>query len=246
MAVQDNIKIGDIYNRLKVIELPYKNENKRWYVLCECTCDNHIIKPIRVDSLVGGDVKSCGCLLRENAKKQGKLGHKTNKYDLTGEYGIGYTSNYNEHNENFFYFDLEDYDKIKDYCWCFDKDGYLMTMIKKKNVKMHRLIMNCPKELEVDHIKHREDGSGTENDNRKFNLRICKHYQNCANRKYRKNVFGCQGVGFKNGLWYAHIQVNGKDIFLGEFSQYEDAVKARKTAEDMYQGEFSYDNSMAI
>ena len=36
---------------------------------------------------------------------------KYNTYDLSGEYGIGYTSKGEE-----FYFDLDDYDKIKDYC----------------------------------------------------------------------------------------------------------------------------------
>jgi hypothetical protein len=38
---------------------------------------------------------------------------KFNQYDLSGSYGIGYCSNTN----NPFYFDLEDYDLIKDYCW---------------------------------------------------------------------------------------------------------------------------------
>ena len=41
-----------------------------------------------------------------------ELFSKTNKYDLSGEYGIGYDSNGQK-----FYFDLEDYDKIKNYCW---------------------------------------------------------------------------------------------------------------------------------
>ena len=36
-----------------------------------------------------------------------------NKYDLSGEYGIGWTHN----TEHEFYFDLEDYDIIKYYCW---------------------------------------------------------------------------------------------------------------------------------
>ena len=36
---------------------------------------------------------------------------KYNRYDLSGEYGIGWTTNTN----HVFYFDLEDYEKIKDY-----------------------------------------------------------------------------------------------------------------------------------
>ncbi|WP_368488451.1 hypothetical protein [Clostridium sp. BJN0013] len=38
--------------------------------------------------------------------------YKYNTYDLTGEYGIGYDAK-----GNIFYFDLEDYDRIKDFYW---------------------------------------------------------------------------------------------------------------------------------
>lgn len=45
------------------------------------------------------------------SNKGGKKNKRYNRYDLTGEYGIGYTNQGVE-----FYFDLEDYDKIKEYC----------------------------------------------------------------------------------------------------------------------------------
>ena len=50
---------------------------------------------------------------------------KYNKYDLTGKFGIGYTSKGEE-----FYFDLEDYDKIKNHLWYKDKDGGLICTEK--------------------------------------------------------------------------------------------------------------------
>ena len=37
-----------------------------------------------------------------------------------------------------------------------------------------------------------------------------------------------------------------KPLSLGSFKNFEDAVKARKEAEDKYYGEFSYDNSQKI
>ena len=50
---------------------------------------------------------------------------KYNRYDLESqEYGIGWTSNTNEE----FWFDKEDYDKIKNYCWNYHKNkhgGYI-------------------------------------------------------------------------------------------------------------------------
>jgi len=245
MAIQDGIRVGDMYGRLKIISLPYKNNKGRWIVDCECQCENKTLRTVRIDSLISGSTKGCGCVLKEQAAINGHNTHKVNLYDITQEYGVGYTSNKNEHGEDFFYFDLEDYDKIKDYCWCFDKDGYLMTMIKQKNVKMHRLIMNCPKDLEVDHIGHREDGSGTENDNRKANLRICEHYKNCSNRLSGKNTSGVIGVNWSStNKWKSSISVNRNTITLGYFENFEDAVKARKEAEEKYFGEYSYDNSV--
>ena len=56
-------------------------------------------------------------MLQINAEK-----HKTNVYDLTGDFGVGYTLNTNEE----FYFDLENYNLIKDYGW------YKHTLKRKK------------------------------------------------------------------------------------------------------------------
>lgn len=48
--------------------------------------------------------------------KGNHINKKYNAYDLTKDYGKGYTLDGVE-----FIFDLEDYDKIKDYCWCLTK-----------------------------------------------------------------------------------------------------------------------------
>lgn len=64
MAAQDLIKIGDLYGRWKIIGLPYKS-NKKWYTKCKCTCGSEIKKGVRVDQLVNGHSRSCGCLSKE-------------------------------------------------------------------------------------------------------------------------------------------------------------------------------------
>jgi len=104
------------FERLTVIERDYEKEkimksrNACWK--CLCICGNYI--SVSSNHLKSGNVKSCGCLNSELVINRSK---KYNTYNLTGEYGIGYTSKGEE-----FYFDLEDYDKIKDYCWCIDKN----------------------------------------------------------------------------------------------------------------------------
>ncbi len=50
--------------------------------------------------------------------------------------------------------------------------------INGQRLGMHRLITNCPKGLEVDHINH------DTLDNRRSNLRVCTHKENMRNGKY--------------------------------------------------------------
>lgn len=186
-------------------------------VKCLCDCGNYkIAYKVKLEQ---GHVKSCGC---------GK--YKRNKYDLTGEYGVGYYNN----NNGFFIFDKEDYDKIKDYTWQPTTNGYCRSSDKKS---FHRIVMDCPEGLLVDHINHNKF------DNRKANLRICTQQQNSRNKKVSRNNFsGVSGVVYvKNrNRWKARIWVNGVGIYLGHYKTFEEAVKARKEAEQKYFGEFAY------
>ena len=213
-----------------------------WTVISEidairslCKCDCGTVKPVTRTSLKQGTSKSCGCLSKEHANKR----RRVCKYDLTNEYGIGYTRNGEK-----FYFDLEDYDKIKNYSWCCNKEGYLMTTIDGKTHRMHRIIVGCSdSKLLVDHINH------DVKDNRKSNLRIVNNMQNQMNAKLRSNNESeCTGVHYSEskGYWVATIQVNKKRLSLGTYKKYEDAVSARKKAEKKYFSQYSYDNSMKI
>jgi hypothetical protein len=61
------------------------------------------------------------------------------------------------------------------------------------------------------------------------------------------NKSGVTGVIWhrRSSKWRAFIRINGKQIELGLFDRFEDAVVARKEAEEKYFGEFSYDNSQS-
>lgn len=234
---------GQKFERLTVENKDYKYDKKgnriiTW--LCKCDCGN--LTKVRGIDLKNGHTKSCGCLHKEIVSKTSKENNKKyNTYDLSGEYGIGYTSKGEE-----FYFDLEDYDKIKDYCWLKNKYGYISTTVHKSEGKvyilMHRLITNCPDDLIVDHINHNKI------DNRKSsNLRICTHSQNSMNRGLKlNNTSGITGISFEKdrNKYKAYITINGRLKNIGRFDNIEDAIKARKEAEEKYYGEFSYDNSI--
>ena len=224
---------GQRFGRLVVIEraenfiLPSGQPQTAW--LCQCDCGN--ILKTRSFSLTNGITKSCGCLAKELRVARMK---KYNTYDLTGEYGIGYTSKGEE-----FYFDLEDYDKIKDYCWNKHKE-YIATRNVSGYILFHRLVMGISDEnIAVDHINHNKS------DNRKNNLRFVTDSQNSMNRGVSSNnTSGITGVNKRNGKWTARIGVNTKRIFLGDYDNFFEAVKARKEAEEKYYKEYSYDNSI--
>lgn len=233
---------GQRFGRLTVIEraedyvcYPSGYRTPQW--LCQCDCGNTAIilgKNLTKDN----GTKSCGCFAKENMSKVKK---KYNTYDLTGEFGIGYTLKGEE-----FYFDLEDYDLIRDYCWSINKNGYVVSIDKdtRKTILLHRIVINCQDNLMPDHIH----GKGTRYDNRKSNLRIATKQQNGMNAALSKNnTSGVTGVIWhkRDNVWQARIKVNYKYIHLGYFNSFEDAVKARKEAEEKYFGEFSYDNSQS-
>lgn len=81
---------GEMFGRLLVLKRApdYIQENGRHRVMweCECQCNNHTIVTVNGEKLRYGKTKSCGCLAKEMHYKTHK---KYNKYDLSGEYGIG-------------------------------------------------------------------------------------------------------------------------------------------------------------
>lgn len=229
------------WNVIKASDKRNKNGNVMWK--CECDCSRGVTHLVSGAALKNGKSKSCGCLHKEiSAKTMSETMKKYNQYNnLNDDYGIGYTSKGDE-----FYFDTEDYDKIKDYCWHINNNGYVCTNMydedgKHKILLMHRLIMNCVDDkISVDHKNHRT------NDNRKNNLRITTQSQNLMNQSLNQNnTSGVTGVYFDNhsNKWAAEIKVNRKKKSLGHFINFDEAVRARKKAEDELFGEFSFDAS---
>ena len=210
---------GQKFGKLTVIGRDYSRKANITYWLCKCDCGNPEIISIARGSLTRGLTKSCGCN-RINAPT-----HFPNMYDLTGEYGIGYTSKGEE-----FWFDLEDYDKIKFYSWHKDKKGYFSTSHNKHS--LHRLVMNCENEktIQIDHVNRKPF------DNRKENLNIVTSRENAQNKGiYKNNTSSYSGVGLRqNGKWQARIQIDGKRISLGCYDNIEDAIQAKKEGELHY------------
>ncbi len=221
---KSKINIGDRFGRLVTMyKIPYDKKNKKWH--CKCDCGNFV--DVFSGNLLKGDTISCKCYAKEIHKKY-------NQYDLSGEYGIGYASNGGE-----FYFDLEDYDKIKEFCWMISiNDGYVVTNTPGANtlLKMHRLLLNVYDKRIVDHE------SRIKTDNRKSNLRIATNSQNSMNSSLSIiNTSGFTGISWceSRGKWETYLKINGEQKHLGRFFDLETAIKVRLSAEKKFFGEFA-------
>lgn len=143
--------------------------------------------------------------------------------------------------------DDEDYNYLNQWKWCAAtkkrKDGKESIFYaiccggEYGRIRMHRLIMKTPKELEVDH----KDGDGL--NNQKHNLRNCTRLQNCINQgiqRTNKKSSKYRGVLWngKRG-WRVQIQFKSTVYYLGYFVYEENAAKAwDKKAKELF-GEFA-------
>ena len=138
-----------------------------------------------------------------------------------------------------FIVDYDDFvNHVMGYSFMTNATGYVVYSSAKDGLnskKLHRVIMNCPDDMVVDHINRNKLN------NCRSNLRICTHQQNQMNVSKRKdNKSGVIGVAFRkdNNSWQARLTLNNKQINLGNFNDFEEACKARKEAEIKYFGEY--------
>ena len=218
--------------------------------LWDCVCDCQMDKPEeerehhykQTGALKNGLVTSCNCS-RKNTPLMRY--HKDNKYGELNEktmYGVSSSGDK-------FIFDKSDYEYISKYCWTIGTNGYFFTTKRYKDennqtqeirISLHRFIWEINfgkiKDGFIDHI------NGKRFDNRKENLRVVLQVQNSYNQGLRStNTSGIKGVRYNSqkNKWEARINHNYKSIHLGLYDNKEDAIKARKDAEEKYFGEFN-------
>jgi len=141
--------------------------------------------------------------------------------------------------------DDEDFDRLSLHKWHAIKGrGRLYTYYAIRNAKvngrdtiiqMHREILGLSTGGPgiVDH----KDGNGLHNS--KNNIRLATYSTNNYNCKMKcSNTSGYRGVSWyeRYGKWWAYINVNGKRIFCGYYSNKMDAVIARDKAAVRFYG----------
>lgn len=110
---------------------------------------------------------------------------------------------------------------------------------KQSSIYMHRVILAAPKDMLVDHR------NTNTLDNRRKNLRLCSKSENAHNCGVRSdNTSGHRGICWHKRAkkWMVRLKSDNVDKYLGVFADLQDAINARKAAEEKYVGEFAFNN----
>ena len=134
--------------------------------------------------------------------------------------------------------DAGDYYRLVKFPWAANKGGntfYAARTHNSKKLMMHRVIMNPPSHLFVDHIDH----NGL--NNCKSNLRLCTPAQNRYNLISKKGNSKYKGVHWKRSRkkWAAAIQLNRKIYHIGHFTDEIAAARAYDERARELHGEFA-------
>ncbi len=207
---------GQTFGALTVIE-QCERKKKATLWRCRCSCGKEAI--VQASNLRSGHSKSCG-KCNTIIPRDGYMECRVK-------------------NGRSFLFDEEDLPVILRRTWTVGRDGYVHGTEGDKTVKLHRLIMNAPDEMVVDHI------NGDPSDCRKANMRIVTQHQNSMNHGPNRNSStGYKGVCFdkREQKYMAHIHPNRRMVFLGYYDDPIDAAHAYDRAASFYFGQYARPN----
>lgn len=141
--------------------------------------------------------------------------------------------------------DDENYEYLSQFKWLISRTKktiyayrYIKINGKNINISMHRIIMNTPEGMEVDHIDH----NGL--NNQKSNLRNCTHQENLRNKvaSGTSNYIGVSRIRNHTkyeGKFRATISNGNRNINLGIFDDEIEAAKIRDIYAKKYHGTFA-------
>lgn len=218
------------------------NNYAQW--LCECSCEERNRVIVRATDLKRKDkraVRSCGCLQKAKVIETGHNNAKPmcenpnlilNLFDKENNEFYGTCTTYNT--GELYYFSMDFYDRLKDTCprTYIDHKGKSRLALYDKDKRTLVTLLTYIGLDGWDHINCNETL-----DNRKSNLRPATEVEQAQNKgMYKNNTSGVKGISWDTfrQKWRAYIGVDNKTIYLGLFTDKNEAIKTRLQAELKY------------
>lgn len=206
---------GKKFHRLTVEERMKNNKHGQAMWKCLCECGNYTI--VNTNELNSGGTKSCGCYFRERAK-EANTKHNLSKTKLYRRWALMISRCTNPNSSRYRFYGAK---------------GITVCDEWRKDFKSFNdwsIANGYKEELTLDRID--PTGNYEPNNCRWTNYQV----QHINKGMHTRNTSGHKGVSYKKRLnkWEVLIQVNKKTIYLGVYENIEDAVAARKAAEEKY------------
>lgn len=191
------------------------NKNNKWIVQCDCG----IVKSVQGSQLKSGSTNSCGCLRDE------LLGRTPEKHGMSRSKEHNTWCSIKSRTQNPIESTRE---------WYFDKGIGMSEEWKMSFTKFYEDMGPCPEGYTIDRV----DPAG---DYCRENCRWASIELQSINKGiFKNNTSGSTGVSqTKTGSYVAYIYHNYGRIHLGTFKKIEDAINARKQAEETYWGDIN-------
>lgn len=210
---------GKVFGRLRVIERAGSNRHGKvtWKCVCECGTSKIVIGSL----LSNGTTKSCGCLRKEVTSKR----TVTHGMRNTRFYGIWHAMKKRCNVESSINYEHYGGRGITVCERWLDFNNFKEDMYSsyESHVQMHGETQTTLDRIDVN--------EGYTKDNTRWATRIT---QNRNTRLRKDNKTGHKGVWDSGNGYLAHIKVEGIQKYLGTFDNLDDAVVARKRAEEIY------------
>lgn len=198
---------GQRFGLLEAIRFDHTDEKKRTYWLFKCECGNQKVLP--VNSVKWSGVRSCGCLAEKHITE-------LNRQDITNERFDRLTA----------IRPTDERDASGSVIWeckceCENIVFYSVNTLRRGKVHSCGCLYN---ETRQDCVKARKDIG----DHTSISSLVA------AKKTMKTNTSGYTGVYFdkRSERWNAYINFKKKRYYLGSYRDIEDAVKARKDAEE--------------
>ena len=168
-----------------------------------------------------------------NHLKDNYTGRFSQRYDIFDDHAEIYVKNKGEFVKALI--DLDDVDKCKNFgIWSISKAGYIMNCAT--GMYLHRFVMNCPSDKEVDHIYHNLL------DNRKSQLRFATSSEQKINTGLRvDNKSGHRGVSWSEERQKWVVGVKKDNVRISKrFDTYEEACHYADTIQEKMHSDYRY------